>query len=110
MGDKTDGTTFPHLPPRIGKRGTGRKPLGTKFYWRVVDEIRRIQSNAPCTLCLEKIQFEDDGRIEIRLGYYVIGEKPRMKGKWVWGQYATMMPTKDFKALIDEAQNRGWFD
>lgn len=106
MGGKPE---FPHLPSRVGKRGTGKKPSGVKFHWRVVDEIRRHQSNAPCMLCLEMIRFEDDGRIEVRLGYYVIGEKPRMKGKWVWGQYCTMMPIEDFKFLIEEARIKGWF-
>ena len=52
---------------------------------------------------------EVNDRIEVRLGYYVIGEKPRMKGKWVWGQYAAMMPIEDFKFLVDEALRRGWF-
>jgi hypothetical protein len=73
-------------------------------------EIRRFQSNLPSKiLCLERIIFEEENRIELRLGYYIIGKKPRMKGKWVWGQYAAMIPVEDFKNLFEEAKTEGWF-
>jgi hypothetical protein len=28
-------------------------------------------------------KFEDK-RIEVRLGYYIIGKKPKLRGRWVW--------------------------
>jgi hypothetical protein len=28
-----------------------------------------------------------------RIGYYIIGKKPKMRGKWVWGQYAPFITT-----------------
>jgi hypothetical protein len=34
--------------------------------------------------------------------------KPRMAGKWTWGQYATLIPARDFKALITRARQREW--
>src|SRR5438270_9680813 len=96
---------YPPLPSRIGKRGTGRMPLGEIFHWKVLDEVRCFQTNLPSkVLCLERILFEEENRIEVRLGYYIIGKKPRMKGKWVWGQYAAMLPVEDFQSLIQQAQ------
>ena len=53
-------------------------------------------------------RHQADGRIEYRLGYYMIGVKPRMAGKWTWGQYATLIPASDFRALIRQAQQRDW--
>jgi hypothetical protein len=44
------------------------------------------------------------------IGYYVIGKKPRMAGKWVWGQFATMLPIGDFVKLVKLAQDRGWME
>jgi len=32
-----------------------------------------------------------------------------MKGKWVWGQFATLLPPKDFVAILRKAAKRGWF-
>jgi len=42
----------------------------------------------------------------VRLGYYIIGKKPKMKGPWVWGQYATLMPMRDFRDLIRMAEEK----
>jgi hypothetical protein len=44
-------------------------------------------------------KFEDK-RIEVRLGYYIIGKKPKMRGRWVWDQFAALLPLRDFRALI----------
>jgi hypothetical protein len=73
---------YPPLPSRLGKRGTARKPSGAEFHWQVIGEVRRVQSNLPsCILCLERILFEENQRIEVRIGYYIIGEKPKDKGQ-----------------------------
>ena len=75
----------------------------------MLDEITRIQSNYPAkAIYLQQLQWENDGRIELRLGYYIIGKKPKVAGKWVWGQFATMIPVEDFRAIIHEATKRGW--
>ncbi len=71
---------LPDLPSNIGKRRRAKHPDGTYFYFTIVDEIRLIQSTAPHkALYLQQIQF-DDKRIELRLGYYVIGKNPRWPG------------------------------
>jgi hypothetical protein len=101
---------LPILPPNIGKSGKLRVPPdGVILRFKIVDEIRRVQSDLPeKIICLQHIEFED-GREEFRLGYYIIGKLPKMKGKWVWGQFATLLPQKDFIAIFRDAEKRGWF-
>ena len=55
---------------------------------------------------LQEIFFED-GRQQIRIGYYIIGEKPKMRGKWVWGQFCPFFPPEDLKELIRRAEEKG---
>ncbi len=100
----------PELPPSIGKKGVITDIDGNKQCFTVIDEIRREQSTyTDKVICLQQLQFEDDGRIELRLAYYIIGKKPgKTKGKWVWGQFATMMPIEDFRAIVHEATRKGW--
>lgn len=101
---------LPELPTNIGKSGTLKiPPDGKVLRFKIVDEIRRAQSDLPeKIIVLQRIEFEG-GKEEFRLGYYVIGKRPKMKGKWVWGQFATFLPKKDFVAVFREAEKRGWF-
>jgi hypothetical protein len=101
---------LPSLPSNIGKSGTLRLPPDGKILrFKIVDEIRRVQSDLPEKfICLQRIEF-DDGREQFRLGYYIIGKLPKMKGRWVWGQFATLVPQQDFVAILREAEKRGWF-
>jgi len=67
------------------------------MYYRITDQVAQPQSDKPKKLlCLQRIAFDDDGRIELRLAYYIIGKKGKMRGRWVWGQYAAFLPAKDF--------------
>jgi hypothetical protein len=107
MSQPTPG--YPALPTTIRKRGHARKPSGQWIHWTVVDEIVRIQSNrAAKALYLQQLKRDDDNGVNLRLGYYIIGQKPRMKGKWVWGESAAIMPAEDFKYLFEEAKRKGW--
>ena len=102
-------TEHPPLPNNIGKSMSWRNIRGVRRSFQVVDEIRRVQSDAPNkVICLQMIACLDDGRTELRLGYYMIGVKPRMAGKWTWGQFATLMPVRDFRAIVKTAERRGW--
>ncbi len=99
----------PPLPIGKGKRRFLTDIDGRKQPFVILDEIRRIQSTDPNkAIYLQKVRFEGDGRIELRLAYYIIGKKPRMAGRWVFGQYATLMPIDDFRLIIQEAERRGW--
>lgn len=112
MGRKANlKTELPPLPVTKGKRGTNIEPItGIKIHFSVVDEVVHIQSDSPTkAIYLQKVEFEEDKRVELRLGYYIIGKKPGMLGKWVWGQYATFMPVGDFEQIIEKAKAKGWF-
>lgn len=100
---------YPPAPDNKGKRCKGNKPNGGHFHFAIIDEICIPQSDLPSKLIyLQKIKFESDGREELRLGYYIIGKRLSMRGKWVWGQFATMIPTNDFKRIIEAARKKRW--
>jgi len=97
-------------PSKIGSRGKTKEPDGNITYFTILDEIRHPLFSEPAMLlCLHKIQHEHNGLIEIRFGYYIIGKRGKMKDKWVWGQFAPMMPIEDFSEVINMARERGWF-
>jgi hypothetical protein len=88
--------TLPDLPTTVGKEGKNRLADGSEHRFEVVGEIRRTQSDLPSKiLMLQKVRFED-GAEELRLGYYIIGKKGRMKGRWTWGQFAPFVPAEDW--------------
>jgi hypothetical protein len=105
----TGSLTLPELASKVGQTGSLRDPEGNIWTFTIKDEIRVPQSDLPQKiLCLQLIEFTEYKKTELRLGYYNIGKKPRMLGKWVWGQYATLMPAKDFKKLVESAKAKGW--
>lgn len=99
----------PLLPSNIGKVKTIETIHGKPRRIKVLDEIRHTQSSNPDkAFYLQRLRLENEGREEFRFGYYIIGVKPRMRGKWAWGQSAPMVPAEDFQAVIREAAARGW--
>lgn len=101
-------TAYPEIPNHIGKRGQTKDPDGTISKYIIIDEISIPQSDAPHKLIyLQKIEFENK-KNELRLCYYIIGKLPKMKGRWVFGQFATFLPQKDFKTIINKARRKGW--
>jgi hypothetical protein len=101
--------SYPPAPSNVGERRAAKTPTGKPFYFAIKDEIHIPQSGKPDKLIyLQRLEFESDGRVELRLGYYVIGKKPAMRGRWVWGQYTTMIPAADFKNIIRRAERKGW--
>jgi hypothetical protein len=105
-----DAAVLPPYPNNKNRRGRiVGVPDGKPYYFTITDEIARPQKDLPTKLlCLQRLKFDDDGREEIRVGYYIIGKKENRRGKWVWGQYCTLMPMSDFQALIGSAEERGW--
>ena len=99
-------TTLP--ASRKGKSSSIATIRGTKRYLKVIDQIQFLQSNDKNkVICLQRLRLSKRG-IEFRLGYYIIGVKPGRKGKWVWGQYAPMLPKRDLRKVFREAVKKKW--
>lgn len=97
------------LPDNIGKTRFLRGIHGEVRSFEIVDEVKRLQyDNSEKAIYLQLLRFKDAKRTELRLGYYMKGKKPKTKGRWVWGQFATMIPSRDFRILIKSAEEKGW--
>ena len=68
--------------------------------------IAMVQSNdRRKVIVLEEIDMRD--RVELRLAYYIKGRRGRARNRWVWGQFASMMPPQDLRKLIEKAREIG---
>jgi hypothetical protein len=101
---------YPILPSKVGSRGKlVVPPDGYIMHYTITDEVRLVQTRFPRKmLCLQRLEFDDDHRVELRLGYYIIGYKPSVAGRWIWGQFSALIPLSDFRTLIRKAEKRGW--
>jgi hypothetical protein len=101
-------TEIPSLPSRLNKT-TKRKGIdGSPLEYTVVEEdIFHALSNTGKAFCLHKLKYSS-GKEEFRIGYYMIAHKPRMKGKWAWGQYAPIMTAEEMKMIFDRVKVKGW--
>jgi len=98
------------LPNNIGKRRRIPTIWGTHRYMVIEDEILHRESKVPNKLiAFQRIRIEENNRIQYRLGYYMIGVKPRARGRWVWGQFCLMVLERDLKAILRKAERKGWF-
>lgn len=97
------------LSPNGNKTGSAKTPDGRILRYEIVDEIEKIVGKkAGKKLVLQKILFSD-GRSQLRLGYYVLGQKEgNMKGHWVWGRNAPFMDFPEFQNLLESAKTKGW--
>jgi len=101
--------TYLKLTTTVGKRGKSvMPPDGEIIKYVVQDEVRAFQdARKDKIIVLQLMEFEDK-RKEFRVGYYIIGKLPKMRGRWVWGQYAAFMPIRIFRQLIRKAIKKGW--
>lgn len=51
----------------------------------------------------EVMRKRDPGGVEYRIGYFIVGNNVRTKGRWAWGQYCPLIPAQDFWELIGRA-------
>jgi hypothetical protein len=101
---------WPPLPYNVGKTRTIPAIDGRICHFRIEDEIIRPQGNSDRKIIvLQRMRFLEEDRIEFRFGYYMIGLKPKTRGRWVWGQFCLLIPEEDLLALLQEARRRGWF-
>ena len=92
---------------KIRKSGSLLSIDGKRENFKIGKYVTLRQSNYPGKIfVLQEILFENREK-EIRIGYYIIGKKPRSKGKWVWGQYCPLFPREDLMKLIKKAKKKG---
>ena len=98
----------PVLPSRVGKTTERRTINGSPMVYTVEDEVVFVApSNEKKAFCFQKLRH-GNGREEYRICYYMIAVKPRMKGKWAFGQFAPMMSGEELKLLFEKAKAKGW--
>jgi len=98
------------LPSNTGKTRRILDIDGRVRHLRIDDEIVRQQTGSDRKIIVfQKILIVEDDRVEFRFGYYMIGVKPKARGRWVWGQFCLLIPQEDLLALMEEAGARGWF-
>ena len=96
-------------PSRVGKVTKRKDIFGDPMIYEVIDEIVHIPPSKPGkAIFFQKLQFEPDKKIQFRLCYYMIGQKGRGKGKWLYGQFATMIGKEDLEIILAQARERGW--
>jgi hypothetical protein len=94
----------PPLPTRKGKKTHLKTIHGHPTSYEVVDEDVFVALSDPDkAFAIHKLKY-NDGSEEFRIGYYMIAQRPRMKGKWAWGQYAPMMTEKEMADIFDRAE------
>ena len=98
---------IPSRPHNIGKRRPVTTIRGRTVHFIVKDEIV-LASGREKLIYFQKLQFEDDRRIEYRFGYYMRGYKPSRRGQWIWGQYCLMLAEKELTTLLKRARDKGW--
>jgi hypothetical protein len=105
----------PALPPsRVGARTRTTNIDGTPFVYRVAEqEIFIAPSNPKKAFLLQKLIVERGGNVVpgsalLRIGYYMIGHKPRARGKWAWGQFAAMMTPDEMTLIMTKIEANGW--
>ena len=98
---------MPKLAPFVFH--THYKPKGSKVKYPILRcvWIRQIPADKGKIIILDEIQLNK--KKELRLRYNIIGDKPGMRGKWTFGQFATFVPPKDFKKLVKLAKKYKMF-
>lgn len=91
----------------IKKSGSLININGKRKKFKIGEYVTLKQSNYPGKIFVLQEIFFEDGKKEIRVGYYILGKKPRMKNKWTWGQFCPFFPKKDLVALIKKAKAKG---
>jgi len=105
---------FLHDSKLIKMKDIGRKG---KFYFRRQAWTFLPQSNLDEKVFiferLEKVKYTGKlaygetwkrGELEYRIGYFIVGRNGRTKGKWVWGQFCSLIPADDLSKLLEKAR------
>lgn len=97
---------FPNLPPLILQTHYNTDTLRNCKILRCA-WIYQASTKQDKVIVLDEIQINKTK--ELRLRYNIIGVKPRMRGKWVFGQFATFVSPTNFKILVKLAKKHNMF-
>jgi hypothetical protein len=108
---------FPPLPTsRKGVITKTEKIDGSPMIYRVEDDaIFEAPSNPAKAFLLQKLVFDEgqgfeSGPVMFRIAYYMIANRPRIKGKWAYGQFAAMMTPAELKVIVRRMEEKGWLE
>lgn len=97
--------------PDIGRKGkhvwkieseTFMPQSGLKEKLLMVQRLRHMKETGKIAYKRKKI-----GRVEYRIGYYMLALIGKRKGKWTWGESAPLIPDADLFKLIELAKREG---
>ena len=90
------------LFPTIGNRQEKRE-------FRILDYLICKQHDNPHKyFVIEQIQPSWKREKELRFGYYILGKQKGARNKWVWGQFAPLIPLRDLNVLLRKAGQKGF--
>ncbi len=46
----------------------------------------------------------EEGGVEYRFGYFIVGQIGRAKDKWIWGQFCPIIPHEDLEKLLKKSK------
>ena len=105
-------TRAPEPPNNVKRRGRIHTIDGKFRYFTVMDEIVHeqvlVERGSRKLIYFQRIQFEDDGQIQYRFTYYMLGLRPGAKGRWVFGQYSLLIPIEDLNVILNKARELKW--
>jgi hypothetical protein len=104
---------LPPYPDNVGKRRAHGTIDGRRLYKTIEDEIVLVEKSKKRhikkLIYFQKLRFEEDGRLQYRFTYYMLGFKAGpSRGRWVFGQYSLMIDPKDLTWLLKAARKRKW--
>lgn len=82
----------------IAKCGNLKPLIKDEIMFRCADGTNKF-------IVAHKLLF-DDGSHEVRICYWIEGDKERSRGRWMWGQYAPMLAPEDFHTLLEKMKER----
>jgi hypothetical protein len=99
----------PPLPSRLGKRSERTSIDGAPFSYVVENESVFVAPSNPAKAYSLQCLKHDDGTFSYRICYYMIAHKPRMRGKWAFGQFAPIMSPNDLSLIHEKMRELDWW-
>lgn len=107
---------FTKKKPKIEVKDIGRE--GKKFFQLESWTFMKQTNNPEKVIVFERFHKSgqegtivhnnySEGDIVYRIGYFIVGKIGNAKGRWIWGQFAPMIPQEDLGPLLEKARQEG---